>query len=607
MSASRLSQEKGSMFQEPEGKLTYEEWELTCSICLETMTLPSFGKCAHSFCFQCISQHVQISRSCPICYDYLHEDLIFFNKNLEYFISEKKLKESCANTKGLGNILNHNRREKDLKKAESMSGVAARLVLKRLADRLNKVDKDIKIVEEVKERITTQYCPTPNKRPKRVAKETKVENTSLKNSQESSQSCSLNLTQLSASFKTAQLKVEEDRPPKVHQEKPVESLRLKETVREVVKIGSVHTKHISEIKKHTIQSYNSFGPEYAAKYVTELHNSITKYDLIKCVRGFHIDKELIPNIPIIPSLDVDKDNVLLCAADTAKNINVYFIPDLISNRTTNEISPAYILKGTCNFSSLSWQYFRSVLVSGDRDGCVASWDINRQSTINKYQEHHGRCWSVCCSSFYKNVSLTGGDDGQLKIWDFTMNYSASTISVPSKVLSVKLNPSKACEALVGLANNKLLFYDLRKFSYPLLEIKAHEKAVSSAKYLNEFEVVTSSNDASMKLWDISNLNKDLQPIRTFSKRSSKKEMCFTGLCCNKDMIACGTEQNTVQVYHKSLSDVWLVYKYVGDCNIEHPLTICSVTWDTKNDILFSADHMSFLKVLQLHETCYDDS
>lgn len=361
---------------------------------------------------------------------------------------------------------------------------------------------------------------------------------------------------------------------------------------------------MSEIKKHTIQSYNSYGPDYAAKYMTELHNSITKYDLIKCIRGFHIDKELIPNIPIIPSLDVDKDNSLLCAADTAKNINIYFIPDLVSNRNAGEINTAFILKGSCNFSSLAWQCFRTVLVSGDRDGCVASWDVKRQKPIIKYQEHHGRCWSICCSNTYKNVSLTGGDDGQIKIWDFAMNYSASTLSVPSKVLSVKLNPVKSIEVLVGLANNKLVFYDLRKFSYPLLDIKAHEKAVSSAKYLNEKEVVTSSNDASMKLWDISNLNTEIQPIRTFSKRSSKKELCFTGLSCNKDMIACGTEQNTVQVYNKNLPDVMLVYKY--DCNMDHPLTICSVTWDTKNDILFSADHMSFLKVLQLHETCYDE-
>ena len=58
-------------------ELTIED--LCCPICMETIHDPFVTACGHSFCYHCISMHLQHKQSCPSCASYLAQDLIFPN------------------------------------------------------------------------------------------------------------------------------------------------------------------------------------------------------------------------------------------------------------------------------------------------------------------------------------------------------------------------------------------------------------------------------------------------------------------------------------------------------------------------------------------------
>lgn len=59
------------------GKLCKEDFE--CPICLSVLQDPFVTSCGHTFCYSCISQHIQGNRNCPCCAKYISKDHVFPN------------------------------------------------------------------------------------------------------------------------------------------------------------------------------------------------------------------------------------------------------------------------------------------------------------------------------------------------------------------------------------------------------------------------------------------------------------------------------------------------------------------------------------------------
>ncbi|KAL4457892.1 hypothetical protein ABPG75_012757 [Micractinium tetrahymenae] len=53
--------------------------DLACPVCFETLTDPFVTACGHSFCYACISRHLEAAKNCPSCSHYLTPDLIYPN------------------------------------------------------------------------------------------------------------------------------------------------------------------------------------------------------------------------------------------------------------------------------------------------------------------------------------------------------------------------------------------------------------------------------------------------------------------------------------------------------------------------------------------------
>lgn len=53
--------------------------DLSCAICMETLSDPFVTACGHTFCYGCLTQSLQHNKHCPACSHYLTTDLIYPN------------------------------------------------------------------------------------------------------------------------------------------------------------------------------------------------------------------------------------------------------------------------------------------------------------------------------------------------------------------------------------------------------------------------------------------------------------------------------------------------------------------------------------------------
>ena len=56
--------------------------DLSCPICMESLKDPFVTTCGHSFCYSCITMHLQNKNVCPCCSEYLTTDKVFPNYTL---------------------------------------------------------------------------------------------------------------------------------------------------------------------------------------------------------------------------------------------------------------------------------------------------------------------------------------------------------------------------------------------------------------------------------------------------------------------------------------------------------------------------------------------
>ena len=67
---------------------TSDEFEFSCPICLDTLTLPVILSCSHRFCFSCLASWSTLSQKCPVCRleHPLHPDSYTVSNTLDSFI-----------------------------------------------------------------------------------------------------------------------------------------------------------------------------------------------------------------------------------------------------------------------------------------------------------------------------------------------------------------------------------------------------------------------------------------------------------------------------------------------------------------------------------------
>lgn len=325
---------------------------------------------------------------------------------------------------------------------------------------------------------------------------------------------------------------------------------------------------------------------------TKTISSYTKLYKIKEIASFTDSDTLSTGSKIISSIESNRNGDLFATAGVLKKINIYSFNNILDSENLN-ISrnyPIVQIESVAKISCLSWNpFYENKLCSADYDGNLNLHDTLIGKLVNSWTEHEKRCWSVDTSILDPQQMISGSDDCKVKLWNQKNQKSIMTIDLKANVCSVRFSPKDSNLVAVGAADHRVLLFDLRKPSIPIFNGKEHVKSVSYVRFTESgSSVISASTDSTLRLWTQSN---------TLSWESDKvmqghlNQKNFVGLSnVNYNLIATGTEENSVAIYDQNLEYPVLKYSLKSKCpltgtvmNDETSTFVSSVSWANRPD------------------------
>ncbi len=349
----------------------------------------------------------------------------------------------------------------------------------------------------------------------------------------------------------------------------------------------------------------------ALKQFTDDIMKVTQYSRFRCRASLlHVARHNGSPSNIVSSIEFDRESRLVATAGVTKRIKIFEFPTDANIPEGGVLYPFKEIPARAKLSWVCWNpYIRQQLVSSDYDGIVTLWDVNRSVQLNEYEEHDKRVWSVDFCTADPRVFASGSDDGRVKIWTTAQPNSVVTIGNGcANVCSVKFQPDNTYMLAYGSADHSVHYYDVRYTAQALRVFKGHERTVSYVKFMGKDEMVSACVDSTIKLWDL----KDMKLTRTYRGHLNDKN--FVGLSVTDEYIACGSEQNSIYAYYKTIPQPVAKYRFPGadlvtgaETNEYDESFVSSVCWCPKNPrILVGANSAGILKVLQMSEDDDDE-
>lgn len=330
----------------------------------------------------------------------------------------------------------------------------------------------------------------------------------------------------------------------------------------------------------------------------------TQFSSVRPVASLSYASDVLNSSNIVSSIEYDKDCDHFAVAGVTKKIKVYDYESVVNNVIDGINYPVVQMACNSKISCLSWsKYHKTWLASSDYDGSVTLWDAFGGKKIHVFQEHEKRCWSVDFNTLDLRLLASGSDDAHVKLWSTNTPHSVACIEAKANVCCVKFNPCSSYHLVFGCADHFVHYYDIRKPNESLGVFKGHKKAVSYAQFLSKDEIVSASTDSELKLWNINNPN--CIPVRSFCGHTNEKN--FVGLATDGTYIACGSENNSLYVYFRGLSNPLLTYKFdvvksvLDRDNREDDSNefVSAVVWRENSNILTAANSQGTIKILEL--------
>ncbi|KAI9091039.1 hypothetical protein K1719_028309 [Acacia pycnantha] len=245
----------------------------------------------------------------------------------------------------------------------------------------------------------------------------------------------------------------------------------------------------------------------------------------------------------IGSIETDPTDRLVATGGIARKIRIYSLNNLLPNTALHDDVRYLNHSGACDYyicapaklSSLRWRPGSGarVIGSGDYDGVVTEYDLERKIPVFERDEHGGRrVWSVDYSHSDPVLGASGSDDGTMQMWDPRHENGVAVVTPPGRrsVCSVEFNPFDGSMVAVGCADHKAYGYDIRKMSDPVVVLEGHKKTVSYVRFLDSHTLVSAGTDCCLKMWDM----KESRVIRTY--RGHMNCRSFVGLSVRKSSV-----------------------------------------------------------------------
>lgn len=274
-------------------------------------------------------------------------------------------------------------------------------------------------------------------------------------------------------------------------------------------------------------------------------------------------------------IEFDPSDSFVATGGISRKIRIYSLSSLLPHESSqgehdNDATTLLDHAGACDYyictpaklSSLRWKPSSDgrVLGSGDYDGVVMEYDLEKRIPVFERDEHGGRrVWSVDYSHWDPVIGASGSDDGTVQVWDPRCEGGNCVASVQpsvgrSPVCCVEFNPAGGALIAVGCADRRVYGYDIRKMVDPVIVLDGHGKTVTYVRFLDFHTIVSAGADGCLKLWNIN----DSHVIRTYRGHVNNRSFVGLSVWRNGGLLGCGSESNQVFVYDRRWGEpIWV--------------------------------------------------
>ncbi|CAH2070257.1 unnamed protein product [Thlaspi arvense] len=264
----------------------------------------------------------------------------------------------------------------------------------------------------------------------------------------------------------------------------------------------------------------------------------------------------------IGAIEFDPSGEILATGGIARKIRSYRFSSWLGSSSRDDRVESCICT-PAKLSSLKWRpdLTGRVIGSGDYDGVVTEYDVEKGVPVFERDEHGGRrIWSVDYTLHNGSViGASGSDDGTVQIWDPRNGGLEKTVrpggGVAAAICSVEFDPFGGPLLAVGCADRNAYVYDIRRIVDPIVVLDGHTKTVTYARFMDQHTIVTGSTDGSLKLWDIAN---GRRVVRTCRGHVNSRNFVGLSVWRHGGLVVSGSENNEVFVYDKRWEEpVWV--------------------------------------------------
>ncbi|XP_010444626.1 PREDICTED: WD repeat-containing protein RUP1-like [Camelina sativa] len=264
----------------------------------------------------------------------------------------------------------------------------------------------------------------------------------------------------------------------------------------------------------------------------------------------------------IGTIEFDPTGEIIATGGIARKIRTYRLSSLLRSRDDHVTASESCICTPAKLSSLRWRPDLSgrVIGSGDYDGVVTEYDVEKQVPVFERDEHGGRRIGSMDYTLHNGslIGASGSDDGTVQMWDPRNGGSLEEMVRPgggAAVCSVEFDPFGGASLAVGCADRNAYVYDIRRLVDPLIVLDGHTKTVTYARFMDPHTIVTGSTDGSLKQWDINN---GRRVVRTYRGHVNSRNFVGLSVWRHGGLVVSGSENNQVFVYDKRWEEpVWV--------------------------------------------------
>lgn len=604
-----------------------------CPICFDVIEEAMMTRCGHTFCNRCIVQSIQLSSRCPKCSRALDEDSIYPNFLLNELVTKhRRAKRTPAQ---LSRLEPAELKEYLASETADLGLPNVTLMLELLQARRRSLEADSQRTQNV---LLREFLTTLRRQREEMLQQLQRELQVIDADQTSVEQAldgqrrgdgDGGLGEAPAVPCVPSLEAERGALPAETVSPSIESTSVASDSEvpegfNVVRGATSQTPDSDALSRRRRQVHSHFddlvkcyfslrpravhlgaggeeGDSCPLDSFSDAISRLTRYSGVRPLASLNYSSDLVAGSSIVSSIEFDKDKELFAIAGVTKKIKIYDYGFVVRNAIDIHY-PTLEMACTSKISCVAWNgYHKSVLASSDYEGAITVWDTATGRKRHVYQEHEKRCWSVDFNLVDTNLIASGSDDFTVKLWATNASHSILSLEAKVNVCCVKFNPSSRFQLAFGSADHSVHYYDLRNTKQALRVFKGHQKAVSYVKFVSDTELVSASTDSQLKLWSVNSPN----CLRSFHGHVNEKN--FVGLATDGTYVACGSENNSLYVYYKGLSQNVLSYKFEPPRSLlereradDGSQFVSAVCCKAGSSVLVAANSQGTIKVLELY-------